>query len=69
MAKTYERVRFALIDTPCCHTLLCYVNPRMPNYCSECGQRIFALKHNPEAILFRDDTAELKYTESPDQSA
>lgn len=63
MAKTYERVLFTLIQTPCCHTLLCYVNPRMPNYCSECGTRLFAMKRNPEAILFRDENAGLKYTE------
>jgi hypothetical protein len=34
------------------------------NYCSECGTRLGALKHNPEAILFTDDNAGLKYTES-----
>lgn len=61
--RVYERVRFTLINTPCCHTLLCYVNPRMPNYCSECGARLFAMKNNPEAILFRDDNAGLKYKE------
>lgn len=64
MAKVYERVRFTLIQTPCCHTLLCYVNPRMPNYCSECGAKMFAeLKSHPECILLRDDNAGLKYSE------
>jgi len=66
MSKTYERVVFTLINTPCCHTLLCYVNPRMPNYCSECGARLYAMKRNPEAILFRDDNAGLRYKE-PEQ--
>jgi hypothetical protein len=42
MATTTQKVPFRLIETPCCHTLLCYVNSRLPNYCSECGSRIFA---------------------------
>jgi hypothetical protein len=24
---------------PCCHILICWVNPRRPNYCPECGTR------------------------------
>jgi hypothetical protein len=63
MPKVFERVRFTLIVTPCCHTMLCYVNPRMPNYCSECGERLFAMKKNPEAILFTDYDAQLKYND------
>jgi hypothetical protein len=42
MMKTTERVPFRLIVTPCCGTMLCYVNHRLPNYCSECGTHIFA---------------------------
>ena len=38
---TNEQVRFRLLWTPCCHALLCWVNPRLPNYCPECGERIF----------------------------
>lgn len=42
-----QKVDFRLIHTPCCHTLLCWVNPRLPNYCPECGERIYAqLKFN-----------------------
>jgi hypothetical protein len=26
---------------PCCHILICWVNPRRPNYCPECGARVF----------------------------
>lgn len=53
MAKkpTNTRVPFRLIQTPCCHTLLCYVNPRLPNYCSECGERIYAKLKTGEGIL------------------
>lgn len=41
MTATNEKVRFRLIVTPCCKTQLCYVNPRLPNYCSECGATIY----------------------------
>lgn len=59
-----ERVKFRLLQTPCCHTLLCYVNPRLPNYCSECGERLYAkIKANPAVILIADDDAWLKYHE------
>lgn len=37
-----QKVPFRLIQTPCCGTLLCWVNPRLPNYCPECGERIYA---------------------------
>ena len=26
---------------PCCHILICWVNPRRPMYCPECGKRVF----------------------------
>jgi NADH pyrophosphatase NudC (nudix superfamily) len=58
---TTERVHFRLLKTPCCGTLLCWVNPRFPNYCPECSARIF-----PEirgCVIMNDDTATLKYTE------
>lgn len=62
--RTFERVTFRLIHTPCCHTLLCFVNPRLPTYCSECGKRLYlTLKMHPEYILFTDDNAQLKYTD------
>lgn len=39
--KTHERVPFRLIQTPCCSTLLCWVNPRLPSHCPECGKPIY----------------------------
>lgn len=56
-----ERVPFRLIQTPCCGTLLCYVNHRLPNYCSECGQYIFPVVRG--CILTSDDNATLKRKE------
>lgn len=61
--KVREPVPFKLIYTPCCRTLLCFINHRMPNYCSECGERLLALKKNPEAIIFSDDNAWLEHEE------
>lgn len=58
---TTERVPFRLIHTPCCGTLLCYVNHRLPNYCSECGTHIYADVR--EAIIISDPNATLKYEE------
>lgn len=40
MSATNEQVPFRLLRMPCCHTLICWVNPRRPNYCPECGTRI-----------------------------
>jgi ribosomal protein S27E len=36
-----EKVPFRLIECPECHITLCWVNPRLPNYCPECGKHIF----------------------------
>jgi hypothetical protein len=59
---TTERVPFRLIQTPCCGALLCYVNPRLPNYCSECGERIYAkLKTDGSHIRLYDPNAVLKH--------
>lgn len=53
-----ERVTFRLIVMPCCSTMLCWVNPRFPNYCPECGKFVF-----PEVkgcVLSSDDKAWLR---------
>lgn len=55
--KTHERVMFRLIQTPCCKALLCWVNPRLPNNCPECGKFIY-----PEVrsgVLMLDENAML----------
>lgn len=36
------RAHFRIILMQCCGTMLCWVNPRLPNYCPECGKFIFA---------------------------
>jgi hypothetical protein len=56
---TTEKVNFRLFQMPCCGQLLCWVNPRLPNHCPECGLRVYTelkteahtLQHVPEAWL------------------
>lgn len=63
MAKTAktstERVHFRLILMPCCGFLFCNVNPRLPNYCPECGKAVFIKVRNQDAIRISDSNATL----------
>lgn len=36
-----ERVPFRFIIMECCGHQLCWVNPRLPSFCPECGERIY----------------------------
>lgn len=57
--KCNERVVFRLFDMPCCHFLLCWVNPRFPSHCPECGKLVY-----PEikgAVVINDQNATLRY--------
>jgi hypothetical protein len=61
MAKVSERVPFRLLNPACCGALICWVNPRLPMFCPECGQRCY-----PEIrahVLLSDDTAMLRVDE------
>lgn len=55
-----ERVNFRLIQMPCCSHLLCWVNPRLPNYCPECGQLQANISVRANTMI-SDDEAWLKY--------
>jgi hypothetical protein len=37
-----DYVQFRLLEMSCCHILICWVNPRRPNFCPECGKRVFS---------------------------
>jgi len=39
----HEAVPFRLYQMPCCGHLVCWINPRAPNYCPECGEFVFHL--------------------------
>lgn len=56
--RTTEKVPFRLLRTPCCGSLLCWVNPRLPSYCPECGKGVYpGIK---SCVVIRDDDAELR---------
>lgn len=48
---TNERVQFRLLHMPCCKFMACWVNPRLPNYCPECGERVYAKLKNGDGTL------------------
>ncbi len=61
MAK--ERIHFRLIQTPCCNHLLCWVNPRLPTYCPECGRFIYRqLRFELGHILSESREAWIEYS-------
>ena len=55
---TTERVPFRLLETPCCSQLFCWVNPRLPIYCPECGTHIYPQVRS--CVHYHDDRAILK---------
>lgn len=63
MATTTERVPFRLLRTPCCETLLCWVNPRFPTYCPECGTNVYPQIRG--CVMQNDDNALLKVNLKP----
>ena len=60
MSKTTERVEFRLMQMPCCGQLQCHVNPRLPNFCSECGD--YVLPKIKQSVLAHDIDATLTTT-------
>ena len=59
MTGELQHVHFRLIQCPDCQVLLCWVNPRLPNYCPECGKFIFTQVKG--CVLTSDTDAWLKY--------
>jgi hypothetical protein len=59
------RAHFRLIQAPCCGTTLCWVNPRLPNYCPECGTFIYSALRTqcPENIVVSREDAWITYDE------
>ena len=58
--KQYERIKFKLFWMPCCHIQICWVNPRLPNYCPECGERVYAKLRTGAHTIGDDDNAVLE---------
>lgn len=53
-----ERVPFRLIHMGCCGQLLCWVNPRFPSHCPECGKYVYPAVKG--WVTMKDDKAELR---------
>jgi hypothetical protein len=64
---TNERIHFRLIVCAHCSHNLCWVNPRLPNHCPECGAHIY-----PEVrgmIWVSDPEAWIRYDATRNQDA
>lgn len=53
MSKTFEFVELKVLIMPCCHHQLCWVNPRWPTHCPECGATVYPKIKNPEHTVMR----------------
>jgi hypothetical protein len=62
MAKTHERIQFRLLHMHCCGHLLCWVNPRLPSYCPECGRHVYP--NVREDVRISDSEAHIIYDEN-----
>lgn len=58
---TTELVHFKLFRMPCCGHLLCWVNPRFPSYCPECGVHVYPSIRDPQHLFASSEKAQLKY--------
>lgn len=59
--KQHSRVWFRMYHMPCCGHLLCWVNPRIPSYCPECGKQVLRELKTEEHTKINDADAELNY--------
>lgn len=56
---TTERIHFRLMVCQECSFVMCWVNPRFPNYCPECGKFIYSTIRG--GVVLTDENATLKY--------
>ena len=56
---TNERIQFRLIHMECCGHLLCWVNPRFPTHCPECGETIYPRVRG--WVTLSDPNAHIRY--------
>lgn len=54
-----ERIHFRLFMLDCCGHMLCWVNPRFPNYCPECGTYVYPGVKGQ--VTMSDDNAHIKF--------
>lgn len=61
MATLNERVHFRYMHMPCCGQQLCWVNPRLPNFCPECGKSVYLRLVGGAHTVVTDTNAWLHY--------
>jgi len=59
--SVYSRIEFRLLSMECCHTLLCWVNPRYPTYCPQCGTMCYPAVRG--WVTYKDSNATLRHKE------
>ena len=59
--RVNERVLFRIFIMPCCGQMLCWVNPRLPSHCPECGELVYMKLKTGEHTVANDDAAMLRY--------
>ena len=55
------RADFRLLNMECCGVTLCWVNPRLPMYCPECGKRCYPGVKS--WVAYRDEQAYIRHKE------
>jgi hypothetical protein len=56
-----EKIPFRLFHMPCCNHPLCWVGPRLPNHCPECGSHVLLALKTGEHTRISDDDAWIRY--------
>lgn len=56
--RVKQFIQFRLFHMECCGHLLCWVNPRFPSHCPECGK--FCFPDCKGWVSFKDDDAILE---------
>lgn len=55
---------FRILNMECCQTIQCWVNPRLPIHCSECGKLCYPAVRG--WVVNRDERAVIKHKEFTD---
>lgn len=61
-----EKVIFRIFRMPCCGHQLCWVNPRLPSHCPECGESVYMLLKTIPDLTLLSTEAWIRTTPAPD---
>lgn len=63
-ALAMTRAHFRYINMECCCVMLCWVNPRLPMHCPECGRPVY-----PQVkswVTYSDENAYIRHRDDDD---